>query len=121
MESRSRGLTATVLILAGAYQLTAWKNACLAQCRSPIGFLARHWRTGVSGTFRMGVSHGAYCVGCCWAVMCVLFAVGVMNLVWIAALSAFAMIEKLVPRGYHVARVTGLLFICAGIAVLGRI
>lgn len=120
MESRSATFGAAVLILAGLYQLTPWKSACLAHCRSPIAFLTQHWRPGLTGTFRMGLSHGAYCVGCCWAVMSVLFVVGVMNLAWIAALSAFALVEKILPWGHAVARTTGALLLGAGVVVLAR-
>jgi predicted metal-binding membrane protein len=115
MDSSSALLSATVLILAGAYQLTALKGACLAHCRSPVAFLASRWR---DGPFRMGARHGAYCLGCCWAVMCVLFAVGVMNLAWIAALSALALLEKTAPRGDLVGRWSGVLLVAAGIVVL---
>lgn len=117
MESSSSLLTATVLILAGAYQLTALKGACLAHCRSPVAFLAAHWP---EGPLRMGLRHGAYCLGCCWAVMCVLFAVGVMNLAWIAALSALALVEKTVARGDLVSRVGGVLLIALGVVALLR-
>jgi predicted metal-binding membrane protein len=115
MESSSGMLTAAVLILAGVYQFTALKGACLAHCRSPVAFLATRWS---NGPFRMGLKHGAYCLGCCWAVMCVLFAVGVMNLLWIAALSALALLEKAVPRGDLIGRGSGVLLVAAGLAVL---
>jgi predicted metal-binding membrane protein len=115
MESSSGALTATVLILAGVYQFTALKGACLAHCRSPVAFLATHWS---AGPFRMGLRHGAYCLGCCWAVMCVVFAVGVMNLLWIAALSALALLEKTAPRGDLIGRGSGVLLVVAGIAAL---
>lgn len=112
MESTSRALAAAVLVAAGAYQFSAWKATCLAHCRSPVAFLARHWS---AGPFRMGLTHGAYCVGCCWAAMCVLFAVGVMNLVWVAVLSALVLLEKVLPQGGWVARGGGALFVGLGL------
>src|SRR6266542_4426778 len=76
MASSSSRLTGAILVAAGAYQLTSWKGRCLTHCRSPLGFLMTNWRDGTTGAFRMGFSHGAYCLGCCWALMCVLFVVG---------------------------------------------
>jgi predicted metal-binding membrane protein len=99
MWSTDRWLTAGLLVGAGLYQLSPLKTACLAQCRSPAEFLARHWRPGRRGAFRSGVVHGAYCLGCCWALMLLLFAAGIMNLVWIAGLSILVLIEKLAPFG----------------------
>ena len=100
-------ISGLVLIAAGVYQWTPLKNACLTHCRSPIGFLADHWREGRAGAITMGVHHGAYCVGCCWLLMALVFVLGVMNLVWIAALTAFVLLEKLGPRGPLVSRLTG--------------
>jgi len=91
--------SALLLFGAGAYQFTPLKDACLRQCQSPLGFLMSRWRTGFSGAFTMGLEHGAYCVGCCWALMLILFAGGVMNLTVIAALTAFVGFEKLAPLG----------------------
>jgi predicted metal-binding membrane protein len=99
MWSTDRWLTAGLLAAAGLYQLSPLKTTCLAQCRSPTEFLARHWRPGRVGAFRMGIAHGAYCLGCCWALMLLLFAAGIMNLVWIAGLSILVLIEKLAPFG----------------------
>jgi len=90
---------ATVLSIAAIYQLTPLKTVCLESCRSPIGFIASHIRPGASGAFRLGVDHGVYCVGCCWALMLLLFAGGVMNLWTIAALTVFLLFEKLAPFG----------------------
>ena len=116
MAASSPLLTGVILIAAGAYQLTPWKGACLTHCRSPLGFLMTNWREGEFGALRMGLRHGAYCLGCCWALMCVLFAVGVMNLVWVAALTGFVLIEKIGPAGAVVARVAGA--VMAGIGTL---
>jgi predicted metal-binding membrane protein len=120
MAASSAMLSGLILIAAGVYQLTPFKGACLTQCRSPLGFLVGHWRDGVSGALRMGVRHGALCLGCCWALMCVLFVVGVMNLLWVAALAALVLLEKVGPRGQLVARVAGLAMTAAGLVVIVR-
>lgn len=101
-------LGAVLVALAGIYQLTPLKNACLRRCRSPAEFLSSHWRRGDAGAFRMGIEHGVYCVGCCWLLMSLLFVVGVMNLVWVAAIAAFVLIEKLVPQGETTAKINGI-------------
>jgi len=118
MAASSPFLAGAILMGAGAYQLTPWKGACLTQCRSPLGFLMTHWRDGQLGALQMGVRHGAYCLGCCWALMCVLFAVGVMNLVWVATLTGFVLLEKIGPAGTIVARVAGAAMVLAGILVI---
>ena len=115
MVSASPWLGGGLLILAGVYQLTPLKNACLVHCRSPITFLAHHWRPGRAGAFRMGLHHGLYCVGCCWVLMALLFVFGVMNLLWIAALAIFVLLEKLLPRGDLVGRASGGLMLAAGL------
>lgn len=115
MAASSPRLSGAILIAAGVYQLTPFKGACLTQCRSPLGFLMTGWRDGAIGAFRMGLTHGAYCLGCCWALMCVLFAVGVMNLLWVAALTALVLIEKVGPFGAAMARVAGAAIIVFGI------
>jgi predicted metal-binding membrane protein len=98
---------ALLFALAGVYQLTPLKNVCLRHCRSPAEFLSSHWRRGNAGAFRMGIDHGLYCIGCCWLLMSLLFALGVMNLIWVAALAVFVLLEKLVPRGEIVTRLGG--------------
>jgi predicted metal-binding membrane protein len=115
MAASSPYLAGAILIGAGAYQLTPWKGACLTQCRSPLGFLMTSWRNGQVGALQMGVRHGAYCLGCCWALMCVLFVVGVMNLVWVAALAGFVLIEKTGPAGAMIARLAGAAMMLVGI------
>jgi len=112
--STSAALTAVLLLLAGAYQFSPLKRVCLARCRTPMGFLIGEWRGGVPGALVMGLRHGLFCVGCCWALMALLFVGGVMNLAWIAALSIAAAIEKLAPRGATVASVLGFALIIAG-------
>ena len=100
-------LGAVLVALAGVYQLTPLKNACLRRCRSPAEFLSSHWRRGNAGAFRIGIEHGLYCVGCCWLLMSLLFVVGAMNLVWVAVIAAFVLIEKLVPQGETTAKING--------------
>ena len=118
MAASSPNLASAILIVAGAYQLTPWKGACLTHCRSPLGFLMTNWRDGRLGALQMGVRHGAYCLGCCWALMCVLFAVGIMNLMWVAALTAFVFVEKIGPAGTGVARAAGVVMVACGIGVM---
>ena len=115
MEPAMPAVAAWLLILAGVYQLTPLKHACLRVCRSPIAVLSAGWREGAAGAFRMGLSHGLYCLGCCWALMLLLFAGGVMNLVVILALTAWVAIEKLAPFGARSASAAGVLL--AGIGV----
>ena len=120
MRASSPRLAGGLLLVAGAYQLTPLKNACLAHCRSPLGFLMTGWRDGAAGAFRMGGRHGLYCLGCCWATMTILFAVGVMNLLWVAMLAGFVLLEKTGPGGVIVARVAGAMMLIAGIVVIVR-
>jgi len=108
-----------VLMAAGIYQWTPLKQACLAHCRSPLAYLMTEWRSGTWGAFRMGFIHGAYCTGCCWLLMTLLFVVGVMNLWWIIALSVFVLVEKVVSKGVWLARGSGLLLIAWGGWMLG--
>jgi len=106
-----------VLLVAGLYQFTPWKQTCLRACRTPLTFLATHdFGRGMRGTLRAGVSHGAYCLGCCWALMAVLFAVGLMNLAWMAAIAVVFLAEKNWKYGAPLTRVVG-----TGIAVLGLV
>ena len=114
------GLSSTILsggllTAAGIYQLTPLKDVCLSHCRSPADFLSRHWRKGRRGALRMGIEHGLYCVGCCWFLMALLFAGGVMNLLWIAGLAVLVLVEKLTRYGRAVSRITGILLIGAGV------
>ena len=115
MATSSPRVSGAILIAAGVYQLTPFKGACLAHCRSPLGFLMTNWRDGAIGAFRMGLAHGTHCLGCCWALMGVLFAVGVMNLLWVAALTVLVLIEKAGPWGHAAARVAGAAIIVWGI------
>jgi predicted metal-binding membrane protein len=120
MEAANSRVSATLLLVAGVYQLTPLKHACLRTCQSPLGFLMGRWRNGWSGAFRMGVEHGVLCVGCCWALMLLLFAGGVMNLAVIATLTAFVAFEKLVPLRRIATTISGALLIAAGLWMLVR-
>jgi predicted metal-binding membrane protein len=108
MSSTSAYLSAAVLLAAGLYQFTPFKDMCLRQCRDPAGFLSRHWRPGPTGALRLGAIHGAYCLGCCWLLMALLFVGGVMNPIWIAALAVLVLAEKLLPGGRWIGLATGL-------------
>jgi len=116
MSSNSSLFGGGVLIAAGVYQFTPLKHACLRHCRAPAHFISRYWRTGTLGAYRMGLRLGAYCLGCCWVLMLLLFVGGVMNLLWIAAIAGFVLIEKLLPAGEHTSRIAGATGIIAGIA-----
>jgi predicted metal-binding membrane protein len=114
MVSASAGFGAALLIAAGVYQFTPVKNACLRNCRAPAHFLSRYWRTGKLGAFGMGLRLGAYCVGCCWILMGLLFVGGVMNLLWIAAIAIFVLLEKTIPFGDVSGRFAGAAMILVG-------
>jgi predicted metal-binding membrane protein len=116
--SMSPVLSAALLVIAGVFQFTPLKHACLRACRSPLGFLLTDWRDGLWGAARMGTRHGLYCLGCCWALMALLFVGGAMNLLWIAALTLLVAIEKLAPKGDIIAKALGVLMIGAGVARL---
>jgi predicted metal-binding membrane protein len=120
MEAGSSRVSAALLIVAGIYQWTPLKHACLRACQSPLGFLMARWHDGWSGAFRMGLGHGSYCVGCCWALMLLLFAGGVMNVIVIAGLTAFVAFEKLAPFGRRGAQFTGAVMTAAGLWMLLR-
>jgi predicted metal-binding membrane protein len=119
MTAANRFVGAALLLATGLYQWTPLKNACLTQCQAPMSFLQRNggFRADPRGAFALGFRHGAYCLGCCWALMALLFVGGVMNLLWIAAVTLFVLIEKLVPTGRFLPRLAGLAMI-AGAAVL---
>jgi predicted metal-binding membrane protein len=115
MEVSSPKVGGAFLLMAGLYQLAPFKQSCLRKCQSPIVFLMSHWRTGTTGALRMGLDHGAYCVGCCWGLMLLLFAGGVMNLTVIAALTLFVAFEKLTSFGVRGTQFSGVLLIAAGV------
>ncbi len=118
MESASPYLAAALLAVAGAYQWSAAKRVCLVRCRTPAAFITERWRPGALGALRLGAAHGAYCVGCCWALMLLLFAGGVMSLPWIAGLSLFVLLEKVGPQREWANRATGALLVLAACALL---
>ena len=115
----ARTVVAALLIAAGIYQLSPWKDACLGRCRTPAQFLSRHYRPGAVGAFRLGLLHGAFCVGCCWLLMALLFVGGVMNLLWIAGLTLLVAAEKMLPGGHWIARLAGIALIGWGSYLLG--
>ena len=117
MWSISPFFTASLLVAAGLYQLTPLKSVCLEHCRSPAQYLAQHFKPGASGALQLGWKHGLYCLGCCWFLMALLFAGGIMNLVWIAGLSIYAVLEKVAPRGQIIARVVGIALVLLGVWV----
>jgi len=119
MESR-RWLGGALLIAAGLYQLTPFKRTCLESCRSPAAFIAGHWQRGITGALRLGIAHGTHCLGCCWALMLLLFVGGVMNLWVIAALTFFVLLEKVAPLGVQGGRLSGLLLLALGFFYLFR-
>lgn len=121
MVATSPVVSGGLLLAAGVFQWTPLKRACLSGCRSPLSFLMSGWRDGTAGAFSMGLRHGAYCVGCCWALMALLFVVGVMNLLWIAVIALFVMAEKIIPRGELLGRIGGAALVTAGIAVMTRL
>ncbi|MCV2863777.1 DUF2182 domain-containing protein [Albidovulum sediminicola] len=118
MTLSSRALAGVVLLAAGVYQFTGFKDACLSHCRSPAEFLARHNRPGAAGAFGIGVHHGTYCLGCCWALMALLFVGGIMNLYWIVGLALFVLAERLAPGGRLFARLAGAALAAAGVYML---
>lgn len=118
MVSASPWLGGAILVVAGVYQWTPLKNVCIAHCRSPLAFLMQNWHPGVPGAFQLGLRHGFYCVGCCWALMLLLFVGGVMSLMWIAAITAFVLLEKLAPYGAQGGWLSGFALVAAGLGVL---
>jgi predicted metal-binding membrane protein len=114
MASTSVLLGAGLLIAAGLYQLTPLKHACLRHCRSPFAFVTQHWRPGDLGALRMGIEHGAFCAGCCWFLMALLFYGGIMNLYWIIGLALYVLLEKTIPAGHWLGRIAGVLLIAWG-------
>lgn len=113
-------LGGAILIAAGLYQWTSIKRACLRHCQTPLGFILQHggFHVDAAGSLVLGLRHGLYCVGCCWALMALLFVGGIMNVLWIAALAAFVLIEKLVPLGTIIPRLAGISFVTAGLWLL---
>jgi len=121
MASATPILGGGLLVAAGVYQWLPLKSACLSHCRSPLGFFSTEWREGAWGALLMGARHGTFCVGCCWLLMALLFVAGVMNLLWVATIAAFVLVEKLVPGGDRLGRVAGVVLIGWGGWLLARL
>jgi predicted metal-binding membrane protein len=120
MGATGPGVGGGVLVAAGVFQLTGAKEACLSRCRTPTGFLIAEWRDGVRGGLVMGLRHGRYCLGCCWALMVVLFVVGTMHLGWMAAVALFVLVEKVAPAVLRVRHAAGVgLIVWGAVALLG--
>jgi predicted metal-binding membrane protein len=111
---------AAILLLAGAYQFTPFKAACLRVCRSPMDFLLTHWYPGAAGEMRLGLEHGLYCLGCCWALMVVFVGAGAMGLLWAAVIAVAVLVEKMLPRGVAFGRVMGTGLIAGALLVVAR-
>jgi len=122
MASASKIFGGILLILAGLYQWTPLKDVCLSQCQAPLGFILSHggFQKAATSSLRLGFRHGVYCVGCCWALMVLLFALGVMNLFWIAALAILVLLEKVIPSGRVIARIAGIVAFAGGLWLLSQ-
>jgi len=120
MVSNNPVFGGVLLVSTGIFQFTSLKKACLNHCRSPLGFLLNEWKDGKSGAFYMGFKHGIFCVGCCWLLMSLLFVTGVMNLLWVAIIAVYVLIEKIIPSGRFVSRATGLIIILYGIWLFSK-
>lgn len=116
-DKGGRYVAGGAIVAAGLYELTPLKSVCLRHCRTPLHFVLGHWREGRLGAMRMGAEHGAYCVGCCWGLMIVLFALGVMSLTWMAVVAVLILAQKVLPHGERLTRVFAVLFLAAGIWV----
>jgi predicted metal-binding membrane protein len=119
MRANSQMLAGLLLLVAGIYQLTPAKTACLRHCQSPLRFVTEHWRPRTFGALKMGLRHGGYCLGCCWALMALLFVGGVMNIAWIGGLAAYVLIEKIIPQRRYFGLISACLLITAGAVLLG--
>jgi predicted metal-binding membrane protein len=121
LQSASVALSAAILLIAGAFQFTAFKDACLSKCRTPFAYFLAEWRDGKTGALRLGLKHGSFCVGCCWALMAVMFVVGAMNLIWMGALTLYMLGEKVAPERWQLRRVAGVALVLWGLAVAGSL
>lgn len=117
LESQAGLIGGVVLILAGAYQLSSFKDFCLTHCRTPLGFIMTHWRDGQGGALQMGLQHGLHCIGCCWALMAILFVVGIMNLAGMILLALLMFVEKVSRYGAAAGKLAGILLIISGAAM----
>jgi len=121
LKSTSQILSIAILLAAGVFQFTALKEMCVTQCRTPFAFFLAEWRDGRTGAFVLGLKHGSYCVGCCWALMAVMFVVGAMNLLWMAALTLLMLVEKVAPAHWRVSQATGIVLIASAAALAGSL
>jgi predicted metal-binding membrane protein len=115
MASTSRMFSGILLICTGIFQWTRWKRACLTHCRSPLAFLLTDWRDGATGALWMGLKHGAYCAGCCWLLMILLFVAGVMNIFWVGVITVLALLERVVPQGHRLGNILGAALVAWGV------
>ena len=118
MASTSPWLAGGILLAAGLFQFSKLKEVCLTECRTPVMYFMLEWREGDSGAFMMGLKHGLHCIGCCWVLMALLFVAGVMNLLWMAIITAFVLIEKLTSKGDVFGRVSGIGMTIWGVAII---
>ena len=118
MISDNKFFSAALLIIAGIYQFSSFKQRCLSLCRSPLSLIASEWREGILGALSLGIKHGSYCLGCCWFLMALLFVAGVMNLTWILMLTLVVLVEKLVPNGELLSKILGFALVLYGISYL---
>ena len=118
MKSSSPLLAGGLLVVAGVFQWTPWKHACLRHCQSPLQFILQDWREGAGGALSMGMKHGAFCAGCCWMLMALLFVAGVMNMYWVAAITLLVLVEKVTPQGWPLRHVVGVLLVAWGAWVI---
>ena len=114
MKTNNPLLSGSILLIAGIYQWTPLKDVCLKHCRTPLGFFIERWREGHWGAIYMGWRYGLFCVGCCWALMAIMFSVGAMNILWMAVLSVFVLCEKILTKNTYIRNIAGLLLICWG-------
>jgi predicted metal-binding membrane protein len=120
IEHNAARIGGALIMVAGAYQFSKLKDRCLTECRSPLAFVMQHWRDGRGGAVRMGVHHGWHCAGCCWALMAMLFPIGMMNIAALATVTAFIYVEKVLPIGRAVGRAAGVGLIALGLAVMAH-
>ena len=121
LKSTSQALSVAILLAAGAFQFTALKQMCVTQCRTPFAFFLAEWRDGNTGALVLGLKHGSYCVGCCWALMAVMFVVGAMNLLWMAALTLLLLVEKVAPARWRVSQGMGVVLLLSAAALAGAL
>lgn len=118
MKSSSPWLGGSLLVMAGVFQWTPWKHACLSHCRSPLQFIMSGWREGPGGALTMGMQHGAFCTGCCWMIMALLFVAGVMNMVWVATITILVLLEKVAPQSWRLMHGVGAILVAWGVWVI---